>query len=105
MRLFLLRGRSERRVPVGMPVYLARASLPEETELAVATDAAEHGLRVTSKHYWRPGEVLTLSPSPNGPRVTAKVAYCWRKLEHTYHIGLRVENPGSGWWKQHLTRC
>ncbi len=105
MRLLLLRGRSERRVPVGIPIYLARASLPQESELAITSDVGEHGLRVTTKRYWRPGEILTLSPSPNGPRVKAKVAYCWRQLEHTYNLGLRLETPAPEWWSRHAVAC
>lgn len=104
MRLFVLRGRSERRVPVSLPVYLARASLPQETELAVASDAGEHGLRVVTRRYWRPGEVLIVSPLSSAPGVTAKVAYCTRRLEHTYNAGLEVEDAGPGWWKRFAVR-
>jgi hypothetical protein len=102
MRLFLLRGRSERRVPVGVAVYLARASLPSETELAVATDVGQHGLRVTTKRYWRPGEYVIVSPLSNEPRITAKVAYCWRRLEHTCTTGLQVESDQPRWWEKLL---
>lgn len=102
MRLFLLRGRSERRIPVRLPVYLARASLPEETELAVAVNAGEHGLRVITQRRWRPGEVLIVTPLSNEPRITAKVAYCWRRLEHTYDTGLRVEAAAPRWWEKFL---
>ena len=100
MRLFLLRGRSERRVPVSMAVYLARASLPTETEIAVATDVGEHGLRVITQRYWRPGEVVIVSPLPNEPGVTAKVAYCWRRLEHSCNTGLQVESAEPRWWEK-----
>jgi hypothetical protein len=102
MRLFLLRGRAERRVPVRLPVYLARASLPEETELAVAVNAGEHGLRVITQRHWRPGETLIVTSLSNEPRITAKVAYCWRRLEHTYDTGLRVERAGPRWWEKFL---
>jgi hypothetical protein len=98
MRLFLLRGRSERRVPVRLPVYLARASLPKEIELAVAVNAGAHSLRVVTQRHWRPGEVLIVTPASNEPRITAKVAYCWRRLEHTYDTGLQVENADPRWW-------
>jgi hypothetical protein len=98
MRLFLLRGRSDRRVAVSMPVYLARASLPAEAELAVAIDAVEHGLRVITRRYWRPGEVLIVSPLSNQPGIAAKVAYCSRQLEHTYNTGLEVKSASPRWW-------
>ena len=100
MRLFLLRGRTERRVPVRMPVYLARASLPNHTELAVAVNAGEHGLRVITQRHWRPGEVLIVTPLSNQAGITAKVAYCWRRLEHTYDTGLRVESTDPRWWEK-----
>lgn len=100
MRLFLLRGRSESRIPLGLPVYLARASVPQQPELAVAADAGEHGLGVVTTRYWRPGEVLQVSPISQDFSVTAKVAYCWRKLEHSYHTGLVVQNPGTRWWEK-----
>ncbi len=100
MRLLLLRGRSERRVAVNMPVYLARVSLPTQSELAVAVDAGEHGLRVIAQRHWRPGEVLIVSRFPKEPGITAKVAYCSRRLEHTYDTGLRVENAGPRWWEK-----
>jgi hypothetical protein len=100
MRLLLLRGRSERRIPVGIPVYLARASLPQEKELAIATDVGEHGLRASTSRYWRPGEVLQISPLSDNSPITAKVAYCWRRFEHTYHTGLELENPEPNWWKK-----
>lgn len=100
MRLLLLRGRSEPRIPVGMPVYLARASLPQEIELAISADVGNHGLRVTTSRYWRPGEILQISPATNGPRITAKVAYCRRVFEHTYHTGLELERPEPRWWEK-----
>lgn len=102
MRLFLLRGRSESRVPIGVPVYLARASLPQSMELAVAADAGEHGLGVVTTRFWRPGEILHISPISQEFSIVAKVAYCWRKLEHSYHTGLVLQNPGARWWEQFL---
>lgn len=103
MRLFLLRGRSESRVPIGVPVYLARASLPQSTELAIAADAGEHGLGVVTTRYWRRGEILQISSITQDFSVIAKVAYCWRKLEHSYHTGLLLQNPVSGWWERLVT--
>lgn len=100
MRLLLLRGRSERRIPVRMPIYLARASLPHQTELGIASDVGEHGLRVTTGHYWRPGEILQISPLFEETRITAKVAYCWRRLERSYHTGLVLESPEPRWWEK-----
>lgn len=100
MRLLLLRRRSEPRIPVGMPVYLARASLPLERELAIATDVAEHGLRVTTSRYWRPSEILQISPISDGLRITARVAYCRRRFEHTYYTGLVLEDPEPKWWEK-----
>jgi hypothetical protein len=100
MRLFLLRGRSERRIPVRLPVYLARVSLLAETELAVAVNAGQHGLRVITRRHWRPGEVLIVTSLSNEPRITAKVAYCWRRLEHTYDTGLQVETAAPRWWEE-----
>jgi hypothetical protein len=100
MRLFLLRGRSEHRVPIAIPVYLARASLPNQTEIAVAADAGAHGIRLVTRRYWRPGEVLIVSPLSNEPGVTAKVAYCSRRLEHTYNTGLEVEGASPRWWEK-----
>jgi hypothetical protein len=109
MRLLLLRGRSERRVPVGVPLYLARASLPAERELAIAVDVGEGGLCAVTSRYWRPGEVLQITPLSDEPsneedQITAKVAYCWRQLEHTCHTGLVLERPTPGWWKKFQTK-
>jgi hypothetical protein len=104
MRLFLLRGRSESRVPIVVPVYLARASLPQSTELAIAADVGEHGLGVVTTRYWRPGEVLQISSISQDFSVIAKVAYCWRKLEHSFHTGLVLHNPGPCWWERFLPR-
>lgn len=100
MRLLLLRGRSERRVAVNVPVYLARACLPTETELAVAVDAGEHGLRVVTQRHWRPGEVVIVTALTNEAAIRAKVAYCCRKLEHTYDIGLQVKSAAPRWWEK-----
>jgi hypothetical protein len=100
MRLLLLRGRAESRIPIGVPVYLARASLPHETELAVATDVGEHGLCVLASRYWRPGESLQVSPPSDELHIKARVAYCWKRFEHTFYTGLFLENPGSRWWEK-----
>lgn len=104
MRLLLLRGRAERRVAVNVPVYLARASLPTETELAVALDAGEHGLHVVAQRHWRPGERVVVTCLANEPAIRAKVAYCSRRLEHTYDMGLQVKSAVPRWWEKFLAR-
>lgn len=103
MRLLLLKGRTERRVPVGMPVYLARVSLPDRWDLAVATDACEHGIRVVTSRHWRRGETLQISSLVNQFRIQGKVAYCWRHLEHSYCTGVAVDPPAPRWWEKFLS--
>lgn len=98
MRLLLLRGRAENRLPLGMPVYLARASLPAETELGVATDVADHGLRVVTARYWQPGELLVISSVSKEFQIKAKVAYCWKRLEHSCCLGLSLVDSAPRWW-------
>jgi hypothetical protein len=97
MRLLLLRGRAEHRVPIGTPLYLARPSPPHETELVLAVDAAEHGLRVATSRYWRPGEVLQIRPLSNEFVIKAKVAYCRKRFRTTFYTGLSLENPIPRW--------
>ena len=99
VRLLLLRGRTERRVEVGMPVFLARLTLPDVKELAVATDAGEHGVCVVTNRFWRPGDSLRVSSLSNDCSLLGKVAYCWRRLQHTYCTGVTLDNPGPRWWE------
>lgn len=103
MRLLLLRGRTEPRVAVGMPVYLARETLPDKTELAVATDVGAHGVRVVTSRHWRRGEALQITSLVNQFCIHGKVAYCWRQLEHSYCTGVIVESAGPKWWERLLS--
>ncbi len=103
MRLLLLRRRTEPRVAVGMPVYLAREGLGDETELAVAMDAGAHGVRVVTSRQWRRGETLQIKSLVSQFSVHGKVAYCWRQLEHSYCTGVIVESPSPKWWEKLLS--
>jgi hypothetical protein len=82
-----------------MPIYLARASLPTEMELGVATDVAHHGLRVVTGRYWCRGESLLISPVSKEFQIQAKVAYCWKRLEHSCCLGLSLLDPAPRWWE------
>lgn len=82
-----------------MPIYLARAGLPTEMELGVATDVADHGLRVVTSRYWQPGELLLVSSISKELHIKAKVAYCWKQLEHSCCLGLSLVDSAPGWWR------
>jgi DNA-directed RNA polymerase subunit N (RpoN/RPB10) len=64
-------GRSEKRITKKIMVELARPDAPQLKETAVTQNLSACGMRVATKHFWRPGDRVLLTES--GIRIEARV--------------------------------
>jgi hypothetical protein len=71
-------------------VELARPGAPKPLDTTVAENISEGGMRVVSKHVWRPGDVALLV-SPTADLLTqARVVYCERLENKGFAVGLQL---------------
>ena len=84
-------GRTEKRLPTSVPVYLASLDEPRARERALTENVSPHGARVISKWSWQSGEESLITPlTGEFPRI-GRVVYCLPKTGDRFSVG--VEFP------------
>jgi hypothetical protein len=88
----------ERRVRIIVVVRLAQAeSASSDGEERTFTDnISAHGARIFSKHAWKLGDILRVTPL-NGSTACGKVVYCQRLPDDRYSIGLKFQDRPVTW--------
>ncbi len=81
-------GRSEKRITKKIMVELARPDAPQLKETAITQNLSACGMRVATKHFWRPGDRVLLTES--GIRIEARVVYCQRLENEGFAVGLEL---------------
>jgi hypothetical protein len=71
-------GRSEPRNHLSAPLWLTSLHKPGVFEVVPTENVSRFGVRVVTREFWRPGE-LVLASSPPGFCVQGSVVYCKRR--------------------------
>jgi len=89
------RARMEGRTQVGGPGQLDVLGKPRETESAWIENISDRGIRVITRHRWRSGERMIITPRfPPFHSTLASVVYCQTLLAGLYAIGCESINGG-----------
>lgn len=90
-------SRSERRIPMELPVVLAgNAQLPG-TESTFTENVSARGARVVTVRRWQKNDRLTFAARSGEFRSTARVAYCQSLHGEGYVIGVEFLEPHGRW--------
>ena len=93
----LLNGRSEKRVPMAMPVDLVIAEEMLIAERVVTINVSPHGARVMTKRRWRAEEQLWLGSVTSYFRLQGSVVYCQPLMNGNFSVGLRFRATFIDW--------
>ena len=83
-----LDGRIEKRIPMGIPVYLVSLKMPRTTERVLTENVSPHGARVATKRRRQPGEDQTIAPLSGQFQLQAQVIYCQPLANGDFCVGL-----------------
>lgn len=88
-----LNGRADKRLPIAVVVYLGHVQdrIVRESELTCTDNISVNGARVISRHPWRPGELVQLTPLKEETPIRGKVVHCQKLDDDRYVIGLNIE--------------
>jgi hypothetical protein len=89
-------GRSEARDDLSAPLWLTSLHKPGVFEVVPTENVSRFGVRVVTRQFWRPGE-LVLASSPPGFCVQGSVVYCKKLPSEDYVLGIRLDVPVEYW--------
>lgn len=94
-----LTGRSEKRLPVTVPVRLSasEAGSGKVEEKTYTDNLSSRGVRVRSIHRWQPGEQVKVAPVDLGPPIEGEVVYCEKSDEARFFVGLKLHRERPHW--------
>ena len=92
----LLDGRIEKRLPVAVPIYLARLNELRAREQTVTVNASPHGARIISKRFWRPGEEALIARRTGEFLQVGRVVYSELKMG-CFCLGVEFLDRSVNW--------
>ena len=94
-----LTGRSEKRLPVTVPVRLSTfAAGSGEVEEKTHTDnLSSRGARLCSIRSWRPGDQVEVDAVDQGPPIEGEVVYCEKLDNARFFVGLKFRRGLARW--------
>jgi hypothetical protein len=92
----VLEGRSEKRVPIALPIYLTK--FQGIYEKALTQNVSSRGARVVTKISWRKGEQPQMCHVANEFNLSARVIYCHPLQNQHFCVGLQFRQPIPDWW-------
>jgi len=94
-----LDGRTDKRLPIAVVVYLAQAQgrTAKESELTATENISVNGARVVSNRPWQAGESVQLTPLKDEDSIRGKVVYCQKLADERYFVGLNIRGLGVKW--------
>jgi hypothetical protein len=92
-----LDGRLEKRIPMGIPLYLVSLKKPRTAERVLTENVSAHGARVVTKRPWQPGEDHWLSPLSGKFQLSAQVIYCQPLANGDFCVGLDFRGCPVNW--------
>jgi PilZ domain-containing protein len=94
-----LGGRTEKRIPLTVPVYLVSTKELRVVEKALTENVSPHGARVATKQHWQPGEQTRLSRLTGDHQLSGRVVYCQRLTRGRFCVGLEFRLGPIAWEK------
>jgi hypothetical protein len=92
-----LSHRTERRIPMEIPVVLDGHRHVPGTESTFTENVSAHGARVVSVRRWETDDRLTLVSRTGEFRSSARVAYCQALQGDGFAIGVEFLEPKGRW--------
>jgi hypothetical protein len=92
-----LDGRIEKRISMGIPVYLGSLKKPRTAERVLTENVSPHGARVVTKLRWQAGEDLWITPLSGQFQLTAQVTYCQPLANGEFCVGLDFRGCPVNW--------
>jgi PilZ domain len=92
-----LDGRIEKRIPMGIPVYLVGLKKPRTAERVLTENVSPHGARVVTKRRSQPGEDQWITPLSGQFQLPAQVIYCQPLANGDYCVGLDFRGRPVNW--------
>ena len=92
-----LGGRTEKRIPLAVPVYLVSTKELRVVEKAMTENVSPHGARVVTKQPWESGEQPRLSRRIGDFQLSAQVVYCQPLTDGNFCVGLEFRSDSMAW--------
>ena len=89
----------EKRLPIAIVVHLARVQDQpvDGAELTYTDNVSAHGACVLSNRPWQTGELVQITSFKEQTPIRGKVAYCQKRGEKRYGIGLNFNGSRVTW--------
>ena len=89
-------GRSEARLPLGVPVWLTSLRRPGVFEVVPTENVSTLGIRLVTQQFWEPAETVLVT-SPPGLCVQGSVVYCKNLPSDDHILGIRLDALIERW--------
>jgi hypothetical protein len=93
-----LEGRSEKRIPVMLPVCLLSGGTHQVAEYVNTGNVSPQGAQVVTKRRWQPDAERSVTAQSGGRQFSARVVYCKPISGQRFFVGLRFSGPLENWW-------
>jgi hypothetical protein len=90
-------GRTEKRLPASVPIYLASLEKPRGSERTSTENVSYHGARVTSKWSWQSGEDSIITPLTGELPIVGRVIYCLPREGDCFSVGVEFPDRTVKW--------
>jgi len=88
--------RSEARLHFSGPMWLTSLRKPAVLEMVPTENVSRFGMRMVTREFWEPGELVLVS-SPPGFCVQGSVVYCKKLPSENYVLGISLDAPVQDW--------
>ena len=89
--------RAEQRVPMTVAVHIAADRDRSGVESTFTENVSSRGASVLSSRRWSRNDRLSIASLPGDFHATARVAYCQRRRDDNYVVGLEFLEPTGHW--------
>jgi len=98
-------GRTDKRIAVSIPVYLARLKEPHSRELTSIENFSTRGACAISRRSWQSGEEAQITLLSGEFPVVGTVVYCEASTEGRFSLGLEFPEHSGNWknYRRNLT--
>lgn len=93
----LFDGRTEKRLPTSVPIYLGPLEDPRTPERTLTENVSPHGARVISKRSWQPGEESLITLLTGELPQVGRVIYCLPSAGDRFCLGMEFLDRAVNW--------
>jgi len=90
-------GRSEKRDPIEVPMYIESLNERRVAERTVAADISAHGAQVATQWRRQAGEQILVAPLKGEIQLPARVVYCRAGADGSFCVGLHFRGHAVDW--------